>query len=149
MTSAPLELWRADASLEPAVAMLAVSWASDRLQKRKRFVWPPLLIAALAFYASYALGSQHFWASYALLVLAGACTYAPYGPFFAIVHEPLPADSPLLQLDKLVVTPHIGSATHETREAMARCAVDNLLAALAGERPANLVNPAAWARRGG
>ncbi|GAB3382698.1 2-hydroxyacid dehydrogenase [Azotobacter armeniacus] len=57
--------------------------------------------------------------------------------------EPLPADSPLLRLDNLVATPHIGSATHETREAMARCAVDNLLAALAGQRPANLVNPAA------
>lgn len=58
--------------------------------------------------------------------------------------EPLAADSPLLHLDNLVATPHIGSATHETREAMARCAVDNLLAALAGERPANLVNVAAW-----
>ncbi|GAB3466745.1 2-hydroxyacid dehydrogenase [Azotobacter salinestris] len=57
--------------------------------------------------------------------------------------EPLPADSPLLRLDNVVATPHIGSATHETREAMARCAVDNLLAALAGRRPANLVNPAA------
>ncbi|QXH33292.1 2-hydroxyacid dehydrogenase [Pseudomonas muyukensis] len=63
------------------------------------------------------------------------------------VQEPLPLDSPLLQLDNLVVTPHIGSATLETREAMARCAVDNLLAALAGERPANLVNPVAWERR--
>ncbi|PMZ88684.1 MULTISPECIES: D-glycerate dehydrogenase [unclassified Pseudomonas] len=63
------------------------------------------------------------------------------------VQEPLAADSPLLQLDNLVVTPHIGSATLETREAMARCAVDNLLAALAGERPANLVNPVAWERR--
>ncbi|EJM68033.1 2-hydroxyacid dehydrogenase [Pseudomonas sp. GM55] len=58
--------------------------------------------------------------------------------------EPLSADSPLLQLDNVVATPHIGSATHETREAMARCAVDNLLAALAGERPANLVNGATW-----
>lgn len=58
--------------------------------------------------------------------------------------EPLRADSPLLQLDNVVATPHMGSATHETREAMARCAVDNLLTALAGERPANLVNPAAW-----
>ena len=58
--------------------------------------------------------------------------------------EPLSADSPLLQLDNVVATPHMGSATHETREAMARCAVDNLLAALAGERPANLVNPGAW-----
>ncbi|MFV3380468.1 2-hydroxyacid dehydrogenase [Pseudomonas sp. NY15354] len=65
------------------------------------------------------------------------------------VQEPLPANSPLLQLDNLVVTPHIGSATEETREAMARCAVDNLLAALAGERPANLVNPQTWARRAG
>ena len=57
--------------------------------------------------------------------------------------EPLELSSPLLQLDNVVATPHIGSATFETREAMARCAVDNLLAALAGERPANLVNPQA------
>ncbi|MGE8466758.1 MAG: 2-hydroxyacid dehydrogenase [Pseudomonas putida] len=57
------------------------------------------------------------------------------------VQEPLPSDSPLLQLDNVVATPHIGSATHDTREAMARCAVSNLLSALAGERPANLVNP--------
>jgi phosphogluconate 2-dehydrogenase len=56
------------------------------------------------------------------------------------VQEPLPNDSPLLLLDNVVATPHIGSATHDTREAMARCAVDNLLSALAGERPANLVN---------
>lgn len=58
--------------------------------------------------------------------------------------EPLDHTSPLLQLPNVVATPHIGSATHETREAMARCAVDNLLAALAGLRPPNLVNPAAW-----
>ncbi|WLH48663.1 2-hydroxyacid dehydrogenase [Pseudomonas beijingensis] len=58
--------------------------------------------------------------------------------------EPLSADSPLLQMDNVVATPHMGSATHETREAMARCAVDNLLAALAGERPVNLVNAGAW-----
>ncbi|WP_097303749.1 2-hydroxyacid dehydrogenase [Pseudomonas chlororaphis] len=61
--------------------------------------------------------------------------------------EPLGHDSPLLQLNNVVATPHIGSATFETREAMARCAVDNLLAALAGQRPANLVNPQAWERR--
>ena len=58
--------------------------------------------------------------------------------------EPLSHDSPLLQLHNVVATPHMGSATHETREAMARCAVDNLLAALAGQRPVNLVNGAAW-----
>lgn len=58
--------------------------------------------------------------------------------------EPLNPDSPLLQLNNVVATPHIGSATHETREAMARCAVDNLLEALAGKRPKNLVNAQAW-----
>lgn len=58
--------------------------------------------------------------------------------------EPLQHDSPLLQLNNVVATPHMGSATHETREAMARCAVENLLAALSGEKPANLVNPSAW-----
>ncbi|ATE77776.1 MULTISPECIES: 2-hydroxyacid dehydrogenase [Pseudomonas] len=58
--------------------------------------------------------------------------------------EPLRHDSPLLQLNNVVATPHIGSATHETREAMATCAVENLLAALAGERPVNLVNGQAW-----
>jgi phosphogluconate 2-dehydrogenase len=58
--------------------------------------------------------------------------------------EPLNHDSPLLRLNNVVATPHIGSATHETREAMATCAVDNLLQALAGEKPMNLVNPGAW-----
>jgi sugar phosphate permease len=76
--------------LAATIAMLAVSWGSDKLDRRKIFVWPFLLIGALAFAASYALGSTHFWASYALLVVAGAAMYAPYGPFFAIVPELLP-----------------------------------------------------------
>lgn len=54
--------------------------------------------------------------------------------------EPVAANSPLLRLANVVPTPHIGSATHETREAMAACAVDNLLAALRGERPKDWVN---------
>lgn len=58
--------------------------------------------------------------------------------------EPLQTDSPLLQLDNVVATPHMGSATHETREAMARCAVDNMISALNGERPKDLVNKEAW-----
>lgn len=62
--------------------------------------------------------------------------------------EPLPADSPLLQLDNVVATPHMGSATFETREAMARCAVENMLSALAGERPKDLVNERAWTAQG-
>jgi len=58
-------------------------------------------------------------------------------------HEPLSPDSPLLAMKNVVCLPHIGSATHETRYAMAKCAVDNLVAGLRGERPAFLVNPSA------
>jgi len=47
--------------------------------------------------------------------------------------EPLPADHPLLDAPNLTVLPHIGSATHATREAMADLTVDNLIAGLAGE----------------
>jgi glyoxylate reductase len=47
--------------------------------------------------------------------------------------EPLPPDHPLLDAPNLLVLPHIGSATHRTRERMADIAVDNLLAGLAGE----------------
>jgi len=76
--------------LMATIAMLAASWASDKLSARKAFVWPFLLVGAVAFAVSYALGSTHFWWSYALLVVAGAAMYAPYGPFFAIVPELLP-----------------------------------------------------------
>jgi glyoxylate reductase len=48
--------------------------------------------------------------------------------------EPLPADHPLLGAPNLVIAPHLGSASHETRAEMADMAVDNLLAGLAGER---------------
>jgi gluconate 2-dehydrogenase len=57
--------------------------------------------------------------------------------------EPLPADSPLLKLPNVVTLPHIGSATHETRYAMAECAVDNLLEALQRRSTRNCVNPEA------
>ncbi|PFH12158.1 sugar phosphate permease [Collimonas sp. PA-H2] len=76
--------------LAAVIAMLLTSWASDKMQNRKLFVWPALLIAALAFLGSYLLGSSNFWLSYGLLVIAGAAMYAPYGPFFAIVPELLP-----------------------------------------------------------
>lgn len=55
--------------------------------------------------------------------------------------EPLPVSSPLLTLPNVVALPHIGSATHETRNAMAECAVDNLIAALTGTVKENCVNP--------
>lgn len=49
-----------------------------------------MLIASAAFFTSYTIGNQHFWISYALLVVAAACMYAPYGPFFALIPELLP-----------------------------------------------------------
>jgi len=55
--------------------------------------------------------------------------------------EPLPLDSPLRYLPNVVTLPHIGSATHETRYAMAECAVDNLIGALTGRVTTNCVNP--------
>jgi gluconate 2-dehydrogenase len=55
--------------------------------------------------------------------------------------EPLPVDSPLLQLPNVVALPHIGSATHETRYNMAATAVDNLINALDGKVEKNCVNP--------
>ncbi len=56
-------------------------------------------------------------------------------------HEPLASDSPLLAMRNVVALPHIGSATHETRHAMARCAAENLVAALAGNLTRNVANP--------
>ena len=44
--------------------------------------------------------------------------------------EPLPRNHPLLQLDNLVIAPHLGSATSLTRQRMARRTVDNLKAGL-------------------
>lgn len=56
--------------------------------------------------------------------------------------EPLSKDSPLLELDNVVLFPHIGSATEETRDKMISCAVDNLISALVFGKPpsTNLVN---------
>jgi glyoxylate reductase len=53
--------------------------------------------------------------------------------------EPLPGDHPLLDAPNLLVLPHLGSATHATRERMADMAVDNLLAGLAGQPMPNQV----------
>ena len=72
------------------IAMLAASYFSDKTLKRKRFIWPFLLVGAIAFYGSYLVGTSNFWLSFTLLVIAGGAMYAPYGPFFAIITEILP-----------------------------------------------------------
>ena len=55
--------------------------------------------------------------------------------------EPIPLDSPLLELDNLIVVPHIASASRTTREQMATMAAENLIAGLKGERLPNCANP--------
>jgi sugar phosphate permease len=72
------------------IAMLAASHFSDKTLKRKEFIWPFLLVGALAFYGSYLVGTSNFWLSFTLLIIAGGAMYAPYGPFFAIITEILP-----------------------------------------------------------
>ena len=74
------------------IGMITASYFSDKTLNRKIFVWPFLLIAALAFYGSYLVGTNNFWLSFVLLVIAGMAMYAPYGPFFAIMTEILPAN---------------------------------------------------------
>ncbi len=55
-------------------------------------------------------------------------------------HEPDVHPGLLRLRERVVLTPHLGSATHETRHAMAVLAVDNILAVLRGEPPATPVN---------
>lgn len=58
------------------------------------------------------------------------------------VFENEPALHPgLLELENVVMTPHIASSTRATRTAMAQLAMTNLRAALAGQVPPSLVNP--------
>jgi glyoxylate reductase len=50
----------------------------------------------------------------------------------------------LVELENVVIVPHLGSATVETRTAMGMLAAENLLAALEGRKPPTLINPEAW-----
>jgi lactate dehydrogenase-like 2-hydroxyacid dehydrogenase len=59
-------------------------------------------------------------------------------------HEPK-VHPALLAMKNVVLLPHIGSATAETRLRMALLAAENLLAVLQDQRPPNLVNPQAIA----
>lgn len=59
--------------------------------------------------------------------------------------EPIPLTSPLLNLENLIITPHIGSASIQTRCRMASMAIANLIAGLKGERLPHCVNPDVYA----
>jgi phosphoglycerate dehydrogenase-like enzyme len=54
--------------------------------------------------------------------------------------EPPPADHPLLGLPNVILTPHIGSRTHESVQRQASCAVENLTRFLSGRPPVAQAN---------
>lgn len=58
--------------------------------------------------------------------------------------HPIVPSSPLKSLDNLVLTPHIGGATHETIERHSKMIGDDIRRFVAGQRPQRLVNPEAW-----
>jgi glyoxylate reductase len=58
--------------------------------------------------------------------------------------EPMNSNNPLLQMPNVSVLPHIGSATEETRNAMAIIAAENVIAGLKGERLPFPVNQEVW-----
>ena len=60
--------------------------------------------------------------------------------------EPIPAGHPLLSMPNVIVTPHIASATTQTRQRMAIMAVENLLAGLKGERLPYCANPQVYTK---
>jgi glyoxylate reductase len=65
------------------------------------------------------------------------------------VYEHEPALTPgLTELDNVILLPHVGSGTLETRMRMATMAAENLIAGLNGEVPPNLVNPEVLMHRG-
>ena len=55
--------------------------------------------------------------------------------------EPLPADSPLLGLDNVLMTPHIAGATRETVYLAGQMMADDIRRMLQGEQPVNCINP--------
>jgi glyoxylate reductase len=55
--------------------------------------------------------------------------------------EPIPAGHPLLRLPNVVITPHIGSASTQTRARMAIMTAENILAGLSGKRLPYCANP--------
>jgi D-3-phosphoglycerate dehydrogenase len=58
--------------------------------------------------------------------------------------EPPPLDHPLLAMDNVFATFHVGGVTHEGRRNMAAISAEQIVGLLSGERPPRLINPEAW-----
>lgn len=72
------------------ILMLLTSHFSDRSLRRKSLIWPYLVLAGIALFASFLTTGKSFWTAFVALILAGGTMYAPYGSFFALVAESLP-----------------------------------------------------------
>lgn len=57
---------------------------------------------------------------------------------------PVQSDNPLLKLDNVILTPHMGGATDETILRYSLMIAEDIERFLRGERPKNLLNPQAW-----
>lgn len=69
---------------------VAASFISDRTGVRRGFIWPFFLLAAVAFYASYATNISRGWPASALFIVAGLGANGPAGIFFAYIADMLP-----------------------------------------------------------
>jgi glyoxylate reductase len=94
---------------------------------RGRIVDEPAMLAALREGRIAGAGLDVYW------------TEPPVG-------EPAPPEE-LYKMDNVILTPHIGSATYESRDHMAMLAAENIIAMINGEVPPNLQNPEALAVR--
>jgi sugar phosphate permease len=74
------------------IGMFVTSYFSDKSLNRKDYIWPFQLTGSVAFFGSYMAGSDNFWLSFGLLVIAGIAIYAPYAPFFTALTEILPVN---------------------------------------------------------
>lgn len=74
------------------VLMWLAARAADRTLRRKRCICAFLALSSFALLACAALIGRGFYPAYGFLILAGGAMYAPYGPFFAIIPDILPAN---------------------------------------------------------
>ncbi len=70
--------------------MLFTAHRADKTMRRKAMVWPFLLVAGIELWSSFLFAPTSFALAFTGLVAAGACMYAPYGPFFALIPERVP-----------------------------------------------------------
>jgi MFS family permease len=69
---------------------VTVSFISDRTAIRRGFIWPFFLLAAVAFYTSYAMDISQGWPACALFIVAGLGANGPAGILFAYIADMLP-----------------------------------------------------------